>query len=375
MLQRRRLAHARRSTSLVREGALPDAALLGVAGVRAGACVADDRPLSASHRRASTRSRRAGSIGWRCASAPSPIFSRAPATSPGWSANGTTARSTRAIIRTAAASTSSPDSPADGSRTISGSSIATARSRAADGRYLTDVFTDEAVEFIRRHRGEPFFLHLAYNAPHFPFEAPEAELRPFIESGNFTTAVSAIYAMMRCMDRGIARVLEELDSLRPRRQHARDVHERQRPAVRRQGRDVHRPFQLRLRRLEALRLRRRNPAADGAAVAGGTRRAAARSTRCFTSPTGCRRCSPRRAPSRRAILKLDGVNVLPSLQGERGKVRNERFWQWNRYKPDGECNAAMRDGKLEAGPSRDPRIDVDHVRRFSFGCPREVRSR
>ena len=44
-------------------------------------------------------------------------------------------------------------------------------------------------------------------------------------------------------------------------------------------------------------------------------------------------------------LKLDGVNVLPLLAGERGKVPEERFWQWSRYEPDGECNAAMRDGK------------------------------
>jgi arylsulfatase A-like enzyme len=44
-------------------------------------------------------------------------------------------------------------------------------------------------------------------------------------------------------------------------------------------------------------------------------------------------------------LKLDGINVSPTLQGERGKVPSERFWQWNRYTPDGECNAAMRDGR------------------------------
>ena len=37
--------------------------------------------------------------------------------------------------------------------------------------------------------------------------------------------------------------------------------------------------------------------------------------------------------------------MRPTLQGERGKVPTERFWQWNRYTPDGECNAAMRDGR------------------------------
>ncbi|MDQ1373292.1 MAG: arylsulfatase, partial [Actinomycetota bacterium] len=42
-----------------------------------------------------------------------------------------------------------------------------------DGRYLTDVLTEEAVAFVRRHRTEPFFLHLAYSAPHFPLQAPD----------------------------------------------------------------------------------------------------------------------------------------------------------------------------------------------------------
>jgi len=84
-------------------------------------------------------------------------------------------------------------------------------SSRADGRYLTDVFTEEATEFIHRHRVDPFFLHLAYNAPHFPFEAIEADAAPYKSSGNFTPAVSQIYAMIECMDRGIARVLDTLD--------------------------------------------------------------------------------------------------------------------------------------------------------------------
>jgi arylsulfatase A len=43
-------------------------------------------------------------------------------------------------------------------------------------------------------------------------------------------------------------------------------------------------------------------------------------------------------------LPIDGVNVLPVLRGEKGKVETRRFWQWNRYTPIGACNAAMRDG-------------------------------
>jgi arylsulfatase len=38
--------------------------------------------------------------------------------------------------------------------------------------YATDAFTDRAIEFIERgDRKQPFFLYLAYNAPHSPFHA------------------------------------------------------------------------------------------------------------------------------------------------------------------------------------------------------------
>lgn len=40
-------------------------------------------------------------------------------------------------------------------------------------RYLTDEFSQRAVDFIERHAARPFFLEVAYNAPHWPFEAPD----------------------------------------------------------------------------------------------------------------------------------------------------------------------------------------------------------
>jgi arylsulfatase A-like enzyme len=40
--------------------------------------------------------------------------------------------------------------------------------------YLTDLFTQEAVSFINRDATEPFFLYLAYNAPHEPYDQPPA---------------------------------------------------------------------------------------------------------------------------------------------------------------------------------------------------------
>ena len=47
--------------------------------------------------------------------------------------------------------------------------------------YTTDVFTDYALEFIDKSvRGpRPFFLYLAYNAPHWPLEAPDVDIAKY----------------------------------------------------------------------------------------------------------------------------------------------------------------------------------------------------
>src|SRR5262245_54580711 len=38
--------------------------------------------------------------------------------------------------------------------------------------YITDVLTDAALRFVESNRTNPFFLYLAYNAPHLPLQAP-----------------------------------------------------------------------------------------------------------------------------------------------------------------------------------------------------------
>src|SRR5437588_635107 len=75
------------------------------------------------------------------------------------------------------------------------------------------VLTQEAGQFIERHHGEPFFLHVAYNAPHFPLQVPDEEVAPFRESGSLSEGVCWIYGMNRRMDRGVERLLETLEAL------------------------------------------------------------------------------------------------------------------------------------------------------------------
>ena len=78
-----------------------------------------------------------------------------------------------------------------------------------DGRYLTDVLTEHAVAFVRRHAGEPFFLVVAYNAPHFPMQAPEHLVDRYVEAGE-TLGAALTYAMIEAMDTGVGRIDDAL---------------------------------------------------------------------------------------------------------------------------------------------------------------------
>ncbi len=47
--------------------------------------------------------------------------------------------------------------------------------------YTTDAFTDFAIQTVNEHKGNaPFFLYLAFNAPHWPLHAKEADIQKFV---------------------------------------------------------------------------------------------------------------------------------------------------------------------------------------------------
>jgi N-acetylgalactosamine-6-sulfatase len=84
--------------------------------------------------------------------------------------------------------------------------------------YFTDLATDEAIGFIERNTEKPFFLWLAYTAPHFPFQGPD-DLLPDplpLDSPlwNQETAPPDVYvSMIERMDQQIGRLLARLDAL------------------------------------------------------------------------------------------------------------------------------------------------------------------
>jgi arylsulfatase A-like enzyme len=78
--------------------------------------------------------------------------------------------------------------------------------------YLTDALTREAKAFIERHKDHPFFLYLAYNAPHSPMQAAGKYLSRFGHIENLHRRVFA--AMLANLDEGVGAVLEQLNELK-----------------------------------------------------------------------------------------------------------------------------------------------------------------
>lgn len=93
-------------------------------------------------------------------------------------------------------------------RPLSASKLQRNETPEAAPKYLTDLFSDEAVQYIERHRSEPWFLVLAYSAPHPPMEeVPEYEDR-FAEVTD--TGRRTCLSMMAAVDDGVGRVVQTL---------------------------------------------------------------------------------------------------------------------------------------------------------------------
>ena len=91
--------------------------------------------------------------------------------------------------------------------------------------YLTDALTDRAVAFIkenagrrwRRPRGggaKPFFLYLAYNAPHVPLQAEARLVEKYAHVAD--DSERTYYAMIASLDANVGRILKALRRRRAR---------------------------------------------------------------------------------------------------------------------------------------------------------------
>ena len=85
--------------------------------------------------------------------------------------------------------------------------------------YMTDLITERAVRFIEQQARRPFFIDIAYNAAHWPYQPPDQpstardnarHLGPFDEA---TSTRAEYVAMLERADQGVGRILETLDKL------------------------------------------------------------------------------------------------------------------------------------------------------------------
>ncbi len=86
----------------------------------------------------------------------------------------------------------------------------TGNARGEMSQYTHDLFTGFALNFIRRHAGERFFLYVAYTIPHRAFRVPQ--LGEYADKP-WEPEQKAYAAMITRMDADIGRILELLDEL------------------------------------------------------------------------------------------------------------------------------------------------------------------
>ncbi len=78
-----------------------------------------------------------------------------------------------------------------------------------NGKYFTELIADHATEFVRQSsRGTaPFFMYVAFNAPHYPLHAPKAHMDRF---AHLAPERQVMAAMLAAVDDGVGRVVDEL---------------------------------------------------------------------------------------------------------------------------------------------------------------------
>ncbi len=79
--------------------------------------------------------------------------------------------------------------------------------------YCTDVWFDEAMKFIADKKEEPFLCYLSLNAPHGPFNLPEAYYNRYKEEDQITETQKRFYGMITNIDDNFSKLLQQLESL------------------------------------------------------------------------------------------------------------------------------------------------------------------
>lgn len=81
----------------------------------------------------------------------------------------------------------------------------------AQGEYLTDRLTTDAIQFIERHKKDPFFLYLPFYAVHKPWQAKDSLVQKYKNKPSpYKKSDPAYAAMVENMDYNVGRLLDAL---------------------------------------------------------------------------------------------------------------------------------------------------------------------
>jgi arylsulfatase A-like enzyme len=82
------------------------------------------------------------------------------------------------------------------------------------------LISDRSVRFIEQHADRPFFLEVAYNAPHWPYQVPDQPStardggRHLLPQDSPTNTRADYVAMVERVDRGVGQILRAIDRLK-----------------------------------------------------------------------------------------------------------------------------------------------------------------
>ncbi|MBM3892434.1 MAG: arylsulfatase, partial [Verrucomicrobia bacterium] len=78
--------------------------------------------------------------------------------------------------------------------------------------YCMDIFTDAAIEFVKKNRAKPFFVYLPTNLIHTPLQVDEELAAPYLAIG-LGPQTSKVYGMLKSMDANFGRLRATLREL------------------------------------------------------------------------------------------------------------------------------------------------------------------
>ncbi|CAA6677603.1 MULTISPECIES: sulfatase [unclassified Lentimonas] len=77
------------------------------------------------------------------------------------------------------------------------------------GTHRVDIYADQAIRFMRGHKDQPFFMHMAFYSVHTPLQPVPELVDKYKGKG-----INATYAsMVEKMDQGIGKICDEVDAL------------------------------------------------------------------------------------------------------------------------------------------------------------------